>query len=80
VQPSEPDATVATVPVSPSFDSVQGLAPRTVAVGAGDTSGFSDDTPIHQSALLPHGEEALTTGAGTGSVAGPHHPNVGGLH
>jgi hypothetical protein len=76
---SDPDATVATVPVhsSPYWSAQADPAPD-VTVGVGDTSGFSDDTPIHESALLPHGEEALTTGAGDGHAGHFAHPNSGG--
>ena len=47
-----------------------------VRVHAGDTTGFSDDQPIHQSPLLPHAAEASSTGAGDGNVVTPHHPNA----
>jgi hypothetical protein len=42
----------------------------TLAVTSGDTSGYSDDQPIHPSPLLPGSAYAATSGLGEGHVLG----------
>jgi hypothetical protein len=45
----------------------------TLPVTQGDTSGFSDDSPVHESAIVPGPvADYLSTGAGQGS--GAHYP------
>jgi hypothetical protein len=44
----------------------------TLPVTQGDTSGFSDDTPVHASPIMPADASYLSTGAGQGS--GAHYP------
>lgn len=48
-----------------------------VDVTAGDTDGVADDLAVHTGVLNPDAG-SQQTGSGTGSVAGPHHPNAGG--
>lgn len=70
---------VGTPQVTSVWQSVQAAPPPEVPVHSGDTSSFSDDTPIHQSPLLPSDPAAyLSTGAGMGTdVTSGHHPNAG---
>jgi hypothetical protein len=71
-------AVIATPAVSNPFDSSQIAANRpAVPVTQGDTSGFSDDVPVHQSPLLP-GQPAdyMSSGAGQGHAGHFPHPNA----
>jgi len=68
---------VGSAPVTIVYQSVQAQPPPPVQVHSGATATMSDDVPVHQSVLLPHADAASSTGAGMGSVAGPHHPNAG---
>lgn len=79
VSVTEPDATLASVTVTPNFGSSQVPQPS-VTVGTGDTSGFSDDSPVHEVPGVAGVAGYMDTGAGTGHVAGPPHPNAAAGH
>jgi hypothetical protein len=71
-------AVIASPVVSAAFDSSQIASNMpTVPVVAGDTSGFSDDLPVHQSPLLPGPPASyMDSGAGEGHAGHFPHPNA----
>ena len=76
VPPAGGDEHLADVTVSELYASSQAET-DTVSVGTGDTSGMSDDTPAHNSAIVAGGGDLMATGAGQGStIRSANHPNA----